>query len=228
MRRARVRDKLVRRVVAAAVVLRRVRFSSPARPVMERLAPEQLNPFLDPGSPSSFAGFQTAKAFAEAAGIEFYPEPAVTTRYHAFVPEGGGGGRVSQVWRCLEEAVSGEVAMFEVDLLPGPDPFLLGLEYDRNADTLSTQTPALWMSHIKGKCHAFPIYLARDSGGRLRRFVEFRQRPQTLCTPLSQTRRQSGAVKLVKGNPDLFARKLHGWSHYGWSAMRILTRTAGV
>jgi hypothetical protein len=62
------------------------------------------------------------------AGIEFYPEPAVTTRYHAFVSEGGGGGRVSQVWMCVVEDFSGEVAMFEVDLLPGSDPLLLGLD----------------------------------------------------------------------------------------------------
>jgi hypothetical protein len=38
---------------------------------MERLAPEQLNPIVDPGSPSSFAGFETAKAYAEAAGLNF-------------------------------------------------------------------------------------------------------------------------------------------------------------
>jgi hypothetical protein len=95
------------------------------------------------------------------------------------------------------EDVSGEAALFEVDLLPGSDPFLLGLDYDGNADTLSTQTPALWMPHIHGKCHAFATYLARDRGGSPRRFVEFWQRPQTLCTLLIQSRRQSGAVKLA-------------------------------
>jgi hypothetical protein len=121
------------------------------------------------------------------------------------------------------EDVSGEVAVFEVDLLPGSDPFLLGLDYDRNADTISTQTPALWMPHSNGKRNAFPTYLTRDNGGGLRRFFEFRQRPPTLCTHLSQSRRQLGALKLAKANPDLFARKLHGWSHYSMSAMRILT-----
>jgi hypothetical protein len=103
---------------------------------MERLAPEQLNPILAPGSQSWFAGFDMAKAFAEAAGIEFSPQPTVTTHYHAFGPEGGCGGRVSHVWRCLVEDVSGEAAMFKVDLLPGSDPFLLGLHYDGDADTL--------------------------------------------------------------------------------------------
>jgi hypothetical protein len=87
------------------------------------------------------------------------------------------------------KVVSGEAAMFGMDLLPGSDPFLLGLDYDRNADTLSMQTPALWMAHINGKCHAVPIYLARESGGGLRRFVEFRQQSETLCTLLSQSRR---------------------------------------
>jgi hypothetical protein len=189
-RRARtVRDKLAQRVLAAAVGPRRVIFFVAGATFNVRLAPEQLNPILDAGSPSSFAGFETAKAFTEAAGIGVYPGPTVTTRYHAFGPEGGGGGRVSHVWRCLVEDVSGEIATFEVDLLPGSDLFLLALDYDRNADTLITQTPALWMPHINGNCHAFPIYLARDSGGGLRRFVEFRQRPQTLCTLLSQSRR---------------------------------------
>jgi hypothetical protein len=84
------------------------------------------------------------------------------------------------------------------------------------------------MPHVDGKCHAFATYLARDSGGGLRRFVEFRQRPQTLCALLSQWRRQSGAVKLARAKPDLFARKLHGWSLYGLSAIRNLTCNAGV
>jgi hypothetical protein len=93
---------------------------------MERLAPEQLNPILDPGSPSSFAGFQTAKAFADTAGIEFYPEPAVTTRYHAFGPEGGGGGRVSHVWRCLVEDVLGRLLCLRWICCQGQTHFFLG------------------------------------------------------------------------------------------------------
>jgi hypothetical protein len=80
------------------------------------------------------------------------------------------------------EDVFGEAAMIEVDLLPESDPFLFGLDYDANADTPSTQRPSLCMPHIDGTCYVFATYLARGSGGGLRRFVEFRQRPQTLCT----------------------------------------------
>jgi hypothetical protein len=88
MRRYRaVRGTLAQEVASTAVGPRRVRFPSPARPLMERLAPEQLNPILDPESPSSFAGFKTARALAEAAGMVFFPEPAVTTRYHALGPK---------------------------------------------------------------------------------------------------------------------------------------------
>jgi hypothetical protein len=38
---------------------------------MERLEPEQLNPILDPGSPSSFAGFETAKVMLWLQGLNF-------------------------------------------------------------------------------------------------------------------------------------------------------------
>lgn len=58
--------------------------------------------------------------------------------------------------------------------------FLLGLDYDGKADTLSRRKPAIWRKQVGQADYEFRLYIARDTGGNLRRYVEFRPLPQTI------------------------------------------------
>lgn len=195
---------------------------------MRSLSPWTTNPILDPGAPVSFAGLESATAFTELSGIELSLSTPSVPRRHGFGPEGKSGGDVMAVWTCVVSDLHGNDAKFVFDIIPGNAPLLIGLDYDKEANTSSLTTPPTWNVRMGGKLFEFGVYVSRDQSGNLRRFVEFRPRPQSLLSFLSRAQRNQGAVKMAREEPRRFAMRLHGWSHFSLEQMRRLCRQSGV
>lgn len=190
--------------------------------------PKISNPILDPGAPVSFAGLDSASSFAELAGLEFELEPPKVQRSHGFGPDGASGGDTIAVWNCRVEDIHGEVALFQFDIIHGDAPVLLGLDYDKNADTSSLDQSPTWCVSLDGKRFTFGVYVARDCTGNYRRFVEFRMAPRSLLAMMSRSQRNQGAVRIARLHPNRFALRLHGWSHLPLAQMRRLAKQASV
>lgn len=195
---------------------------------MRYLSPRTTNPILDPGAPVSFAGIRAAAHFAEETGIEFILKTPETRRRHGFGPGSTQGGETIGVWQCSVYDLHDRPVSFSFDIIEGDSPVLLGLDYDGMADTMSLVQPATWRVRVDEDDYEFGLYIARDAGGNLRRYVEFRPRPQTILTFLSRARRSQGAFQLASLNPLRFAMRLHGWSHFPLEQMRRLAKQAGL
>ena len=186
-----------------------------------------FNPILDSGAPISFVGLESASAYTTRAQIPLLLKPPSVVRHLGFGPLGEQGGATIARWECSAEDLNGNVAVFEFDVILGSYPMLLGLDYDRQANTVSMESPARWCVLLNNTVYEFPLVIQRDSDGNLRRFVEFMSSPSSITTMLSARRRQ-GAVKMAVEDPRRFTRKLHGWSHYPVDQMRRLAKNAGI
>lgn len=132
------------------------------------------------------------------------------------------------MWCCKVTDLHGREVEFEFDIICGDAPLLIGLDYDKLADTRSIDHPSTWTVKLGGKHFEFGIYLSRDAGGNYRRFVEFRAKPQTLLALLSRSRRMQGVYKMAELHPERLALRLHGWSHFTLDQMRRLAKQADV
>lgn len=134
------------------------------------------------------------------------------------------------VWKLQLPDLNGSHLPLDVDLVHGSAPFLIGLDYDRQATTL----PAPSCSWTLGT-HEFSWTLQRDTTGSLRRCLQILQTPDvalithdvTSSTPLDP-RRTSLATQLARDQPNLVARRLHAYTHFNYYQMKQLCKKASI
>lgn len=91
-------------------------------------------PILDPGSPVSFGGYNTAKRFASYFGITFEPMGLENPTKIGFGPNGHGGGRAGLVWMLPAKDLNERDVHFRFELIENDDsPLIIGLDFDAQA-----------------------------------------------------------------------------------------------